>query len=283
MSQTKMNETLLEGVKIVSLAMNLPGPLAVRRLRQMGASVIKVEPPVGDPFADMCTEWYRELIEGQKVVRLNLKDSREKTELEDLLRESDVLITSMRQAAIERLGFGWKRLHHLFPRLSQVAITGYPAPNENLAGHDLTYQAAANLLSPPDLPRALLADAATAERVFSAVLTLLLAKEKGLRAECQQISIVETTNDFAAPLRYCLTGEDNLLGGKFAGYSLYPTAQNGWIALAALESSFWQRLNAELGFKNAGKKDLEKVFLTRTAQEWKTWAIKLDIPLEIIR
>jgi crotonobetainyl-CoA:carnitine CoA-transferase CaiB-like acyl-CoA transferase len=278
----KMNETLLKGTKIVSLAMNLPGPLAARRLRQMGASVVKVEPPAGDPFAEMCPEWYRELVEGQRVVRLNLKEPWEKVEIEDLLHESDVLITSMRPAALERLGIDWKRLNRLFPRLSQVSIVGYPAPHENLAGHDLTYQAAADLLSPPDMQRTLLADSAAAERVYSTVLALLLAKEKNFQSSYEQVSITEATEDFAAPRRYNLTSDEGLLGGKSPGYGLYRTAQNGWVALAALEPHFLQRLNAELGLRNARRKDLEKVFLTHTAQEWKTWAIRSDIPLEIV-
>jgi alpha-methylacyl-CoA racemase len=279
----RMVVDLLKGKKIVSLGMNLPGPLACARLRKLGASVVKVEPPGGDPFAEMCPEWYEELVAELKIVRLNLKDPWEKAELEDLMHECDVLITSMRPAALERLGFGWKRLRRLFPRLSQVSIIGYPAPHENLAGHDLTYQAAADLLSPPDLPRTLLADLVTAERVATAVLTLLLEAEKGFPARCLQVSIAETTEDFAAPLRFKLTGDGNLLGGKSPFYGLYRTAQNGWIALAALEPHFRERLNAELNLRNAGRNELEKTFLRRTAREWKAWAIKLDIPLEVVK
>jgi crotonobetainyl-CoA:carnitine CoA-transferase CaiB-like acyl-CoA transferase len=277
-----MNTTLLQGAKIVSLAGNLPGPLAAARLLKLGASVIKIEPPAGDPFAEMCPEWYQELAEGQRILNLNLKAPREKAEFEDLLRDSEVLITSQRPAALERLGIDWKRLHHLFPKLSQVAIIGYPPPNENLAGHDLTYQAAANLLSPPDMPRTLLADLATAERVFSAVLTSLLASEKGFQASYELVSIVQTIQDFAAPLRYNLTTNEGLLGGKTPEYGLYRTAQNGWIALSALEPLFQQRLNAELGLENAQREDYEKAFSNRTSQEWKAWAVESDIPLEVV-
>lgn len=96
-----MNPTLLQDAKIVSLATNLPGPLAASRLQRMGATLIKVEPPAGDPFAEIYPEWYRELAEGQRVIQLNLKDQQEKAELEDLLHESGVLIISMRTAALE--------------------------------------------------------------------------------------------------------------------------------------------------------------------------------------
>lgn len=86
----------------------------------------------------------------------------------------------MRPAALERLGLGWNELHFRFTHLSHLAIVDYPKPNENIAVHDLTYQAALGLLSPPDLPRTLIADLATAESsVSTALAQLMTQKENG--------------------------------------------------------------------------------------------------------
>src|SRR5690348_10778267 len=64
---------LLDGLRVISIALNLPGPAACARLRELGASVAKVEPPSGDPFEEFCPAWYRRLHEGMEVGRLDLK------------------------------------------------------------------------------------------------------------------------------------------------------------------------------------------------------------------
>jgi hypothetical protein len=94
----------LRGVRVLTLAVNLPGPAAASRLRDMGAHVVKVEPPGGDPLARMCPAYYEELRSGQKVVRLDLKDGRDRASLDDLLEDTDLLLTASRPAALGRLG-----------------------------------------------------------------------------------------------------------------------------------------------------------------------------------
>jgi crotonobetainyl-CoA:carnitine CoA-transferase CaiB-like acyl-CoA transferase len=59
---------LLEGIRVVTTALNLPGPLACARLHELGAAVTKVEPPGGDPFERFCPGWYRRLHRGLEVV-----------------------------------------------------------------------------------------------------------------------------------------------------------------------------------------------------------------------
>src|SRR5262249_8587140 len=75
----------LENIRVLTLAVNLPGPLAVARLRQLGAAVVKVEPPEGDPLARVKPDWYRALHEGQEVFRLNLKDAEGRARLDTWL------------------------------------------------------------------------------------------------------------------------------------------------------------------------------------------------------
>ena len=169
----------LDNIRVLTLAVNLPGPLAVSRLRQLGAAVVKVEPPEGDALAQACPDWYRELHEGLQVTRLNLKDAEDRARLDAWLGRADLLLTASRPAALRRLGLSWEELHSRYPRLCQVALVGYPAPLEDVPGHDLTYQARAGLLTPPHLPRACVADLAGAQEAVSAALALLLARERG--------------------------------------------------------------------------------------------------------
>ncbi|HEV2129796.1 MAG TPA: CoA transferase [Longimicrobiaceae bacterium] len=272
----------LRGTRLLTLAVNVPGPVAAARLRQLGAAVVKVEPPAGDPLAIVSPGWYRELAEGQEVLRLDLKDPSGRARLHPLLAESDLLLTSTRPAALERLGLGWQPLHQHYPRLCQVAIVGHPAPHEQRAGHDLTYQAELGLISPPQMPRTLLADLAGAERVVSTALALLLARERGVTADYAQVSLVEAAAPFAEPLRHGLTAQGGALGGGLPRYRLYHTRE-GWIALAALEPHFWQRLTAALDLAEPEHEPLERVFLSRSAAEWEAWAAERDLPLVAVR
>jgi len=271
----------LKGINIVSLAVNAPGPVAANRLQNLGATVTKIEPPAGDPLATYCPEWYQSLVKGQRVLTLDLKHSEDRANLFKLFEQTSLFITSMRSAALERMGLSWNELHLRFNHLSHLAIVGYPEPNENIAGHDLTYQAALGLLSPPDLPRTLIADLGTAETAVSTALAQIIMQKEEDRGNFAQISIHEIAQQFAAPLRYGLTQPEGVLGGGFEGYDLYQPA-TGWIALAALEPQFWQRIVEELNLKVKGKKELQRIFLTRTSTEWETWAKLKDIPLTCV-
>jgi alpha-methylacyl-CoA racemase len=271
----------LEGVRLVTLAQNVPGPAAAARLESFGASVVKVEPPNGDPLASSNPAWYGALAAGQEVVRLDLKSNAGRDRLDEHLVKADVLLTSNRLAALARLGLGPEELGTRYPRLCYIAITGYPTPREDAPGHDLTYLADLGLLSPPEMPRTLLADLAGAERAVSATLTLLLDRERGMGAGYAEVALSEAAAFFAEPLRYGITKPGALLGGGFPGYGLYE-AMDGWVAVAALEAHFWESLLLELGLEEATREDLEGVFLRRTAEEWERWATERDLPLKAV-
>src|SRR5439155_27263237 len=115
--------------------------LAVASLQQLGAVVVKIEPPEGDPLSQAQPHWYRALREGQEILRLNLKVAEDRARLEEELATADLLVTASRPAALRRLELAWADLHARYPRLCQVAIIGYPPPHEEVPGHDLTYQA----------------------------------------------------------------------------------------------------------------------------------------------
>jgi alpha-methylacyl-CoA racemase len=273
---------VLGGVQILTLAVNLPGPVAASRLCDMGAAVVKVEPPGGDPLARMCPGYYAELSAGQEVVSLDLKDGEDRASLDDCLESMDLLLTASRPAALGRLGISWPELHARFPRLCQVAIVGHPPPDEDAPGHDLTYQARFGTLSPPGTPPVLVADLAGAERAVSVALSLLFARERGQGAGYEQVALSEAARTFAGPLRQGLTAPGGVLGGGFAGYGLY-RAQKDYVALAALEKHFWERLLGEFGIEGDERGDLERIFETRTAEQWEEWAAERDLPLAAVK
>jgi crotonobetainyl-CoA:carnitine CoA-transferase CaiB-like acyl-CoA transferase len=274
---------LLQGFKVVTLAVNVPGPVAASRLCRLGAEVTKVEPPTGDPLSRLSRSWYQALAEGQKLISLDLKDKRDRAELERLLGESDLLLTSIRPAALARLSLSQAEVADRHHGLCQVAIVGFAAPNEDIAGHDLTYQADAGLISPPRLPRTLLADLATAERAVSTALALLLARERDGAGGFAQVALSEAMEVFSQPLRHRVTAAGDVLGGGLPEYNLY-RAREGWVALAALEPHFWKRFKSELGLSElVDATSLASNFMTKTAVEWETWAAERDLPLAAVR
>jgi crotonobetainyl-CoA:carnitine CoA-transferase CaiB-like acyl-CoA transferase len=272
----------LAGLKIVSLAVNLPGPVAAARLRDLGASITKVEPPDGDPLARGCPPWYKALHANVTLVRLNLKDPAVRERLFPLLETADLFLTSSRPAALERLGLAWSELHSRFPRLCHVAIIGHVPPHEDQPGHDLTYQASLGLVAPPHLPRALLADLGGAEEAVSTAIALLLARERGQAAQAAYVSLAETAARFALPHEFGLTSPKGLLGGGWPGYNLYQAAE-GWIAVAALEPHFADQLVRELGLASPAHELLAHAFRGRTADEWESWAVPRDLPIVAVR
>ena len=272
---------MLGTLSVVTIGVNLPGPVAAARLRDFGASVTKVEPPEGDPLEASAPAWYAELVSGQRVVRLDLKDEADRAQLDGLLGEADVFLTAQRPEALERLGLGWQRLRGRFPRLSQVAIVGYPSPAAGRPGHDLNYVGANGLLAPPEMPRTLVADLGGAEAAVSAALAAVLAREQTGEGSFVEVALADAARRFAAPLRHGLTSDGGPLGGGYPGYGLYET-RDGWVSVAVLEPRFRERLCAELGLVELSHGELASWFRQESAEAWERWAAERDLPIERI-
>lgn len=269
------NQTLT-GVRVVSLAINLPGPLAAARLASLGARVTKVEPPAGDPMTMVAPSWYEELAGGQEVVTIDLKDPAGRAEVEQRLAEADVLITSMRPSALDRLGLADAAQRH---GLVLVEIVGHDGERSEEAGHDLTYQATRGLLDPPSMPRVPLVDVLGSERAVSAALAGLIQRGRTGAGVHQRVVLEDAAHDVSASVRHGLTGPGAVLGGALPFYGLYPAA-DGWIAVAALEPHFAQRLAAQVG---TTAEELRERFAGESAAHWEAFGRQHDIPIVVVR
>jgi len=253
----------LKGLRIVTLAQNLPGPLAVSRLVAAGASALKIEPPAGDGFRQLAPGWYRHLHRGVRRQTLDVKSEVGRLAFSALLSTADLLITSQRPAALTRLGIDRKRLARAYPQLRWLNIVGDTnAPDE--AGHDLTYQAAAGMLG-NEMPRTFLADLLGAGDAVAAVLLLL---RRPAPATAARWPIIEG-----------LTAPGAVLGGGLPTYRLYDT-RRGRIAVAALEPHFRERLYHALQLNEGA--DLTEIMRTRTAVQWVRWATSRDLPITAV-
>jgi alpha-methylacyl-CoA racemase len=282
MKESPASSSPLQGVRVVSLCINTPGPVAASRMQRLGATVTKVEPPSGDPLKNFAPAWYESLANGQTVITLDLKDHAGRAELDQLLANADLLLASFRPSALKRLELDWNSVHRRHPKLCFVGIIGYPAPLEEKSGHDLTYLASAGLITPPELPASLFADLAGAERCVSQALALLLKFARGGEAGCDYVSLYECAQELAAPVTAGLTVRGKVLGGGYPFYGLYE-ASDGWVAVAALEPRFAEKLISELNLKKPDAAEFASIFRQRSASEWETWAAERDIPIVAVR
>jgi len=271
----------LEGIRVVTLAPNVPGPVAAARLRDLGAHVTKVEAPEGDPLEAIAPRWYEALHRNCVVERLDLKTPAGREQLDVRLRDADVLLTSSRPSALARLGLAWEDVHERHPDLVLVAIVGELPPDEERPGHDLTYLATLGLLDPPGMPRTLLADLAGAERAAGVAAALLLRRARGLGASRAYVSLREAARPFGAPFEHGLTVPGGRLAGGFGPYRIY-RSRDGWLALAALEPHFVRRLCEALRVADYDAGTLAAIFAERDGREWEAFAREHDLPLELI-
>ncbi|HEY8357029.1 MAG TPA: CoA transferase, partial [Ramlibacter sp.] len=235
----------LHGLRVLSLALNLPGPAALMRCHALGASCVKLEPPAGDPMRHYAVHAYEQMHAGVKILQADLKDAAGRAVLERELAKADVLLTSFRPSALRKLGLGWKELHARFPSLSQVAIVGAPGAAAEEPGHDLTYVAAHGLVPGLDLPASLYADMSGSLMAAEAVLQAALRKHERYAGtgETQpeglylEVALSEAAQYVALPRAWGLTQPTGAVGGAHAGYRVY-SCKDGRVAVAALEPHF---------------------------------------------
>lgn len=259
----------LTGVRVLDLSQYLPGPYAAQILADLGADVVKIEPPAGDPMraigprdADGVSAFYKLINAGKTVVRLDLKTEEGRGQFDSLLRRADVLLESFRPGALARLGFGAEALHVLNPRLVHCALSGFgqSGPYAQKAGHDVTYMALAGGLATsgtrerPVFAHPPTADFAGAMQAALTVLAALLRRARDGRGVSIDVSLAETVLGWQGVV---LTGArrasvgaargQGLLNGGAACYQIYETADGGFIALGALEEKFWANFCRALG------------------------------------
>ena len=278
----------LQGIRILSLALNLPGPAALMRLHQMGATCLKLEPLGGDPMGHYNQAAYEQLHEGIEVRKADLKTAEGQEVLHHALAKTDVLLTSFRPSAFKKLGIAWETLQARYPALSQVAIVGSPGERAEEPGHDLTYLAENGLVPAMELPATLYADMGGSLMATEAVLQACMARRgpqsKGVFIE---VALSVAAGYLALPRQWGLTQPEGWIGGAHAGYGVY-ACKDGRVALAALEPHFAAALCSAAGMAAsdintllapATRQHIANFMLTKTRQELDTLAQEKDIPL----
>ena len=278
----------LRGVRIVSLALNLPGPAALMRLAQMGARCTKINPPAGDPMQHYTPDGYALMHKGVKHQTLDLKTAAGQAALHKLLPQTELLLTSFRPSALHNLGLGWKALHKQYPALSLIEVVGAPGALAEIPGHDLTYQAEVGLVNGMDLPPSLFADMGGALMASEAALKALMALKSTGKGSHHEVALSDAAAWLALPRQLHMTTPEGAMGGAHAGYRIY-ACKNGRVAVAALEPHFAARLCQAAGvalthpvkdlFKPATRQAIEAFLAQQTRSQLDKLAVAQDIPM----
>lgn len=277
----------LRGTRVLSLALNLPGPAALMRLRALGATCTKLEPPAGDPMQAYCPEAYAALQSDMRVLQADLKNEAGRQVLQRELARSDVLLTSFRPSALKRLGLDWPALHRQHPTLCLVAIVGASGSAAEIPGHDLTYMAEHGLVQGLNLPPTLYADMGGALLAVEAVLQALMRRAQKGGGVRQEVALSDAAAWLGLPRYWGLVTPKSAVGGGHAGYRVY-ACKDGRVAVAALEPHFAQALCAAAGLKPASMmapamhQALAAWFAQQTRRTLDALAQRLDLPLHTL-
>jgi crotonobetainyl-CoA:carnitine CoA-transferase CaiB-like acyl-CoA transferase len=241
----------LQGVRVLDLSIWRPGPYATSLLVALGADVLKVEPPGGDPMRHYA-ELFESINAGKRSIVLDLKDGDDRAQALDLAAEADVLVEGFRPGVMARLGLDERAVRAAHPGLVYCSISGYGQndPRAALPGHDLNYQAWAGALTPEGgtaqmspLPVADLAAGLTAAFGICAAVLGRAATGAGAYLDVSMTDVLATWTGRARS-----SDEGASASGPVPGYGLFTTADGGQIALGVLsEQHFWSALCSELG------------------------------------
>lgn len=314
-----MPNQVLSGVRVLDLTRLLPGGLCTLVLADLGADVIKIEAPTGDPArtrgphlpdAEPTTSSasFRAVNRNKRSVVIDLKAPQGPEALLAVARTADVLVESFRPGVLDRLGVGYDALCEVNPGIvfCQISGWGQHGPHALTAGHDLNYLAAMGLLShtgqpddPPSLVPMQVADSASGLYAATSILAALHERRESGRGQRIDVSIAHTALTLAPMTVAGVLGtgrarptNEGIWSGGAVCYQVYRCA-DGWVALGALEEKFWATWCRGVGRPDllAGRYDpsgsttheeVTRIMAGRTRAQWREFAEANDCCLTVL-
>jgi CoA:oxalate CoA-transferase len=307
----------LTGIVVVDLSRILAGPYCTMLMAEMGARVIKVEPPKGGddaraygPFVNGKSAYFASINRGKESIALDLKNEGDREIFGKLLEKADVLIENFRPGTMEKLGYGWETLHAKYPRLIYAAASGFghTGPNSREPAYDMVVQGLGGIMSitghegaPPsrigisigDIGAGLYAAVAVNAALVHRLRTGESTKVDIAMFDCQ-LALLEN-----AIMRYTVDGKIPApLGARhptITPFQAFPTS-DGTIIIAAGNDNLFGKLCDALGMpgmaahpdyltndlrlKNLSRlqQEIEEVLKGKTTTEWIGILAKAGVP-----
>jgi CoA:oxalate CoA-transferase len=257
----------LAGILVVDLTRVLAGPFCTMLLADLGARVIKVEPPCGDdarrigPFVSGRSAYFISLNRGKESISLDLKAEAERAIFEKLVARADVLVENFRPGVMERLGYGWEALHRRFPRLVVASTSGFgqTGPYAARPAYDIVVQAMGGIMSltghpgaPPTRVGTSTGDITAGLFTAVGIQAALLDRQRSGRGRWVDVAMLDcqvaTLENAIA--RTQATGEaPGPLGSRHPSIAPFEAlaTRDGFVVVAAGNDALFERLCAEVG------------------------------------
>ena len=261
----------LQGLRVIDLTRNLPGPFATRLLADLGAEIIKIEPKNGDP-ARAFGELFKALNHGKTTEKHDFLDPQGIAAIKAHLKDADVMLDSFRPGVLKGMGLDATTLHAINPKLVMVSITGYGLASSDSkidinhdwadkAGHDINFMAMSGVLDQlktadgeQAMPNVQFADlAGGSDTAVIALLAAVFAAQRTGKGRHVAVSMTHSLYQHlvmpkaTGTLVKSFSGQQpaphhDFLGGLLPCYRLYKTSDARYMAIGSLELKFWQGL-----------------------------------------
>ncbi|MFP5112338.1 CaiB/BaiF CoA transferase family protein [Bacillaceae bacterium C204] len=300
---------MLNGLKIIDFTNYLPGPYATLRLAELGAEIIKVEPPEGDPARHTgLSKQGNGLVflannRQKKSIILNLKEKEGYDNALKLIANADVVLESFRPGVMEKLGLGYEAVQKVKPDIVYCSISGYGQKGllSKLGNHDLNYMALSGVLAQfkekegkPVHPSITVADYlggfAANERILAGLVSRALTGKGSYHSISITDQLVSLLGNHVMVEKETGAGNGiNVLNGSIVSYALYETSDGRFMSIGALEPKFWTNFCRAQGREewiqghfsttdesNPVFQELTALFKSITFYEWIAFSQKVD-------
>ncbi|MBA2962350.1 MULTISPECIES: CaiB/BaiF CoA transferase family protein [Ramlibacter] len=257
----------LAGIRVLDLSAYIAGPYGCALLADLGAEVIKIEPPVGDNLRKYPSTLAAEsraflgVNRSKRGVVLDLKQPRDLQRLLALVVDADVLVHNFRPEVPARLGIAYEQLRAVNPRLVYCAVTGYgdTGPLRDKAGYDQVLQTMTGMAAqqgpaggPPEILYGSVVDYYAASLVTSGVTAALYEREKSGKGQSVGVSLLRSALAMQSARLVWTDSEPRDVGGRdmrSGGITgIHPTRE-GWLYISANTPHFWTALCGKTGLQ----------------------------------
>ena len=245
-TSASLGTPFLPRLRILDLSWQMPGPYATKLLADLGADVISVEPPGGDPVRAYPT-LFQNMNLGKRCMVANLKDEADRKYVLELATDADVLVEGFRPTVADRLGVGYEAIVNTNPGIIYCSISGYGQDGQWAAdpGHDLNYEALAGALGgektgTPQIPFLPVADLAGGLMAGFSILAACQARASSGVGERIDVSMTAVVASWMSSRAGATLGDEVDMIADSPHYGLFQCGTGGHIALGVVfEDQFW--------------------------------------------
>lgn len=300
---------MLNGIRVIDFSNYLPGPFASMRLAELGAEIIKVESPDGDPARTTGIQKngtgvvYLANNRQKKSITLNLKKDEDLQTALNLIRTADVVLESFRPGVMKKLGLGYDEVRTMNPEIVYCSISGYGQDGRfsQLGSHDINYMALSGVLAQlkdingrPIHPSITFADFFGGFAANERILAGLVSKSITGQGSYHSVSLADVMasimgNHIMVEKETGMPNGISILNGTIVSYALYESLEGRYVSLASLELKFWENFCRAVGREdwiayhfskaentNPVYQEMTKLFKSRTFYEWIDFSQQVD-------